>query len=57
MRETADERRRKARVARLEAESRQSPAAYRRRVALLAALGYVVLGLLALIGLSTLKLR
>lgn len=52
MRETADERRRKARVARLEAESREAPAAYRRRVALLAALGYVVLGALALLGLG-----
>lgn len=52
MRETADERRRKARVARLEDESRQSPAAYRRRVALLAALGYGVLGALALLGLG-----
>lgn len=52
MRETADERRRKARVARLEAESRRAPDAYRRRVALLAALGYVVLGALALLGLG-----
>lgn len=52
MRETADERRRKARVARLEEESRRAPDAYRRRVALLAALGYVVLGGLALIGLG-----
>jgi len=52
MRETADERRRKARVARLEAESREASAAYRRRVALLAAFGYVVLGALALLGLG-----
>lgn len=48
---------RDALIARLEAQVREDPAAYRRRVALLAAIGYGYIGLVLLLTLAALAGR